>query len=238
MKAAEEAFKKSRKRAAAPAPVDNETMPKVLRRLRAARKTSNAPVTAFVAQMEGEPYKVLTSCILSLRTKDETTVPASLRLFALAPDLPSLAKAKVAAVEKAIYPVGFYRTKAPKLVAMARKILEDFDGRVPDEIDALMTLDGVGPKTANLVVTCGYGKPGICVDIHVHRIANRWGYVQTKTPEKTEQALRALLPKRYWIPFNDLLVSWGQTVCRPVSPFCSTCSVAQWCPRIGVGTSR
>ncbi|MFT5040497.1 MAG: endonuclease-3 [Hyphomicrobiaceae bacterium] len=213
-------------------------MRRVLRRLRAARKTSDAPVTAFVAQMEGDPFRVLASCILSLRTKDETTVPASLRLFELAPDLPSLARAKVSDVEKAIYPVGFYRTKAPKLVAMAARIISEFGGVIPDDIETLMLLDGVGPKTANLVVTCGYGKLGICVDIHVHRIANRWGYVTTSTPEKTEQALRSRLPKRYWIEFNDLLVSWGQTVCRPVSPFCSQCNISQLCARIGVTSSR
>ncbi len=213
-------------------------MAKVLTRLRAARKTSNAPVTAFVAQMEGDPYRVLASCILSLRTKDETTVPASLRLFEIAPDIHALARASVKKVEKAIYPVGFYRTKAPRLVAMARRIVEEFNGRVPDDIDTLLTIDGVGRKTANLVVTCAYGKPGICVDIHVHRISNRWGYVETKTPEKTEEALRARLPRRYWIEYNDLLVSWGQTVCQPVSPYCSSFDIARWCPRIGVGRSR
>jgi endonuclease-3 len=186
----------------------------------------------------GDPYRVLTSCILSLRTQDGTTAKASARLFELAPDVRTLAKTAVAAVEKAIYPVGFYRTKAPQLVNMAARIVAEFDTRVPDDIETLLTFKGIGRKTANLVVTAGYGKPGICVDTHVHRISNRWGYVRTPTPEKTETALRERLPKRYWIEYNDLLVAFGQTVCNPVSPKCSECTLRSLCPRIGVVKSR
>ena len=141
-------------------------------------------------------------------------------------------------IERAIFPVGFYRTKARVILGVCRDLLEHFGSRVPDTIDELLTLKGVGRKTANLVVTVGFGKPGICVDIHVHRISNRLGYVRTRTPEKTEVALRACLPRRYWIGYNDLLVSFGQNVCAPVSPKCSICPVRGLCPRVGVTRSR
>jgi len=141
-------------------------------------------------------------------------------------------------IETLIYPVGFYRTKARVILGICRDLLARFGGRVPDEIDALLTLKGVGRKTANLVVTMGYDKPGICVDTHVHRISNRLGYVRTRTPEETEMALRARLPRRYWIGYNDLLVAFGQNVCTPISPRCSTCPVRTLCPRVGVRSSR
>jgi len=141
-------------------------------------------------------------------------------------------------IEKLIFPVGFYRTKARVILGICRDLLGRFGGRVPDEIDQLLTLKGVGRKTANLVVTMGYGKPGICVDTHVHRISNRLGYVKTRTPEETEMALRAKLPRRYWIGYNDLLVSFGQNVCAPISPRCSVCPVKPLCRRVGVTISR
>ena len=141
-------------------------------------------------------------------------------------------------IERLIYPVGFYRTKARVILGICRDLLDRLGGRVPDEIDDLLTLKGVGRKTANLVVTMGYGKPGICVDTHVHRISNRLGYVRTRTPEETEMALRAKLPKRYWIGYNDLLVTFGQNVCTPISPRCSTCPVRALCRRVGVRSSR
>jgi endonuclease-3 len=141
-------------------------------------------------------------------------------------------------IERVIFPVGFYRTKARVILDVSRDVLARFGGRVPDTIDDLLTLKGVGRKTANLVVTVGYGKPGICVDTHVHRISNRLGYVRTRTPEETETALRATLPRRYWIGYNDLLVAFGQNLCTPVSPRCSICPVARLCRRIGVTTSR
>lgn len=213
-------------------------MPLVLRRLRVAYKSSKAPVVTLIAETTHDPYRVLASCILSLRTQDGTTTEASKRLFGLAPGVEELARADVGAVREAIYPVGFYNTKAPQLVAMAKSIVRDFDGRVPDDIDTLLTFKGVGRKTANLVVTAGYGKPGICVDTHVHRISNRWGYVLTKSPEDTEKALRAILPRRYWLEYNDLLVSYGQTLCKPTSPFCSQCTIEGLCPRRGVIRSR
>jgi endonuclease-3 len=225
-------------RSATPDPIDNRRIAHVLRRLREHYRTVQAPVVSLIAMGSGDPYRVLASCILSLRTQDGTTTKASARLFELAPDVRTLAKTAVAAVEKAIYPVGFYRTKAPQLVNMAARIVAEFDARVPDDIETLLTFKGIGRKTANLVVTAGYGKPGICVDTHVHRISNRWGYVRTPTPEKTETALRERLPKRYWIEYNDLLVAFGQTVCNPVSPKCSECTLRSLCPRIGVVKSR
>jgi len=141
-------------------------------------------------------------------------------------------------IERLIYPVGFYRTKARVILGICRDLLARFDGRVPDTIDGLLTLNGVGRKTANLVVTMGYGKPGICVDTHVHRISNRLGYVKTRNPEETEMALRGKLPRRYWIGYNDLLVSFGQNICVPISPRCSLCPVATLCRRIDVKTAR
>ena len=181
---------------------------------------------------------MLIACLLSLRTKDETTGPASERLFALADTPEAMLRLTTREIERAIFPVGFYRTKAGVIHGVCRDILESFGGHVPDTIDGLLTLKGVGRKTANLVVTVGFGKPGICVDVHVHRISNRLGYVRTEDPEETEMALRAKLPRRYWIGYNDLLVAFGQNVCQPVSPRCSTCPVSAACPRVGVTRSR
>ena len=197
------------------------------------------PVVGVVARMSArDPFRILISCLLSLRTKDKTTSEASARLFAVAHTPTGLLKLSLKKIEKLIYPVGFYRTKAKAIHAICRRLLESYDGQVPQSIDELLTLPGVGRKTANLVTTVGYGKPGICVDIHVHRISNRWGYVKTRTPEETEQALRSKLPKRYWITFNDLLVPFGQNLCQPVSPYCSRCKLVPFCDRNGVTRSR
>jgi endonuclease-3 len=191
-----------------------------------------------VAAESRDPFRVLIACILSLRTQDTTTGPAAARLFALADTPAAMLKLTPRQIERAIYPVGFYRTKARAIRAICRDMLERFGGRVPDEIDDLLTFTGVGRKTANLVVTMGYGKPGICVDTHVHRISNRLGYIKTRNPEETEQALRRQLPRRYWIGYNDLLVSFGQNVCTPISPRCSRCPVRALCARVGVTSSR
>jgi endonuclease-3 len=195
-------------------------------------------VLADVAERSRDPFRVLVACVLSLRTKDETTGPASDRLFALADTPEAMRRLHPKQIERAIFPVGFYRTKARAVLGISRDLIERFGGQVPPSLDALLTLKGVGRKTANLVVTQGFGKPGICVDTHVHRISNRLGYVKTANPEKTEMALRATLPRRYWIGYNDLLVSFGQNVCLPVSPRCSECPVEAWCPRVGVKRSR
>ena len=181
---------------------------------------------------------MLVACLLSLRTQDTTTGPAAARLFALA-DTPRAMRALTPRrLERAIYPVGFDRTKARVILKICEDLLTRFGGAVPDDIDALLTLDGVGRKTANLVVTLGFNKPGICVDTHVHRISNRLGYVRTRTPEETEKALRATLPRRHWIGYNDLLVSFGQNVCTPISPRCSTCPVAALCRKVNVTKAR
>jgi len=191
-----------------------------------------------VAESSRDPFRVLIACILSLRTQDTTTGPAAERLFALADTPAAMLRLTARRIERAIFPVGFYRTKARGIRRICRDLLDRFGGRVPDTLDDLLTLKGVGRKTANLVVTMGYGKPGICVDTHVHRISNRLGYVRTRTPEETEMALRAKLPRRYWIGFNDLLVGFGQNVCTPLSPRCSVCPVRALCRRVGVTASR
>ena len=196
------------------------------------------PVLGVVARETRDPFRILIACLLSLRTKDHTTAEASQRLFQLADTPEHMRALSMETIEKAIYPVGFYKNKAKQILAICQSLLLDFGGRVPDTIEELLTLKGVGRKTANLVVTVGYRKPGICVDIHVHRISNRWGYVQTRTPEETERALRQKLPAKYWITFNDWLVPFGQHLCRPISPFCSQCPVSQYCKRVGVRTSR
>jgi endonuclease-3 len=191
-----------------------------------------------VAEETRDPFRVLVACILSLRTQDTTTGPAAARLFALAGTPVAMLRLSPRRIARTIYPVGFYRTKARVIRAICRDLLGRYHGRVPDDIDTLLALPGVGRKTANLVVTMGYGKPGICVDTHVHRISNRLGWVRTRTPEETETALRARLPRRYWIDLNDLLVSFGQNVCLPLSPRCSTCPVRPLCRRVGVRRSR
>lgn len=198
----------------------------------------NTPVVTLMAETYESPFRVLISCILSLRTQDATTAKASHRLFAVADSPQAMAKLPAQKIEKLIYPVGFYKTKARQIVEICRTIINRHAGKVPDEIDDLLTFKGVGRKTANLVVTLGYNKPGICVDTHVHRISNRWGYIKTATPEKTEIALRAKLPKEYWIEYNNLLVNFGQHLCRPISPLCSECPVKKYCRQIGVGVRR
>jgi endonuclease-3 len=197
------------------------------------------PVVGVIARESNrDPFLILISCLLSLRTKDKTTDEASHRLFALAHTPAAMLKLPLKKIERAIYPVGFYRTKAKSIHQICDRLLDVYGGTVPDSIDELVTLPGVGRKTANLVVTVGYGKPGICVDIHVHRISNRWGYVKTKTPEETEEALRRKLPEPYWITYNDLLVPYGQNLCQPVSPWCSKCKLIKYCDRVGVTRSR
>jgi endonuclease-3 len=201
-------------------------------------KKWKTPAVTIVSQREGNPFKVLISCILSLRTQDKVTGEASSRLFAFADTPEKILELSSEMLEKTIYPVGFYRNKAAHIKEICKVLMEKYDGKVPDTIDELLNFKGVGRKTANLVVTLGYSKPGICVDTHVHRICNRWNYVSTKTPEQTEFALRKKLPKEYWLVINDLLVTFGQNQCTPVSPRCSTCPLYHLCERVGVGKSR
>ncbi len=219
--------------------MDARTLSRVIRQLQACAPGWDTTALTLIAEQTGrDPFRILIGCLLSLRTKDETTGPAAARLFALADTPAGIAALPRRAIERAIYPVGFYRTKAAGLQRVCRELLERFDGRVPSALDDLLTLHGVGRKTANLVVTFGFGLPGICVDTHVHRISNRFGFVVTRTPDETEQVLRRRLPRRHWIGLNDLLVAFGQNLCHPTSPRCSVCPVSTLCHRVGVVRAR
>ena len=196
------------------------------------------PVVSRVAGEGRDPFKVLISTVLSTRTKDETTDGASQRIFKLARTPRQMLRLTKGEIARAIYPVGFYKTKAGNILRLSRDLVEKYHARVPDDLDKLLTLPGVGRKVANLVITLAYRNKGICVDTHVHRICNRLGYVKTKTPEETETVLRGKLTRRYWIIINDLLVVFGQNICKPISPFCSRCVVVIYCKKIGVVKSR
>lgn len=202
---------------------------KVVQILKDAKQTRSE----FVDLMDtfNDPYLVLISCILSLRTNDRTTYPATLRMLELAKTPHEMKGVKVDDLAKAIYPVGFYENKAKQIIELSRQIDEELDGVVPDEIEDLIKFKGVGRKTANLVLSRGFNKPAICVDVHVHRIFNRLGYVSTKTPEETEFALRKKLPVKYWIDINTLMVTHGQNVCKPIKPNCSACPIAEHCAK-------
>ena len=192
----------------------------------------------IVGRYRADPFTTLISCLLSLRTRDETTRGASERLFRIARTPEQLLALSTAAIERAIFPVSFYRIKARTLRTVCRTLMERYEGCVPHDLDELLTIKGVGRKTANLVVTLAFRKPGICVDTHVHRISHRWGYVAAKDPEATEMALRRKLPPRYWRIYNDLLVAFGQHVCHPTSPWCSRCPIERHCAKIGVRHCR
>jgi len=196
------------------------------------------PIVSSLAEKDSGPFPILISTILSLRTKDEVTAKAAERLLALAGTPEEMLKLSEGKIIKAIYPVGFYRNKTKTILHISRELIDRFHSRVPDTIEQLLTLKGVGRKTANLVVALGYNKEGLCVDTHVHRISNRLGYVRTKTPEKTEYALREKLPSVYWLRYNTLLVAFGRHVCVPISPFCSRCPVFAYCDRVNVVRSR
>ena len=188
----------------------------------------------FVGLMDSfnDPYLVLIACILSLRTNDKTTYPATLRMLKLAKTPQQMMGVKVEDLEKAIYPVGFYKNKAGQIIELSKILVEKYGGKVPCDIEELCKFNGVGRKTANLVLSQGFNTPAICVDVHVHRIFNRLGYVKTKNPEETEFALRKKLPKKYWIPINTLLVTHGQNVCKPIKPKCGICPVEKYCAKI------
>ena len=192
------------------------------------------PQSEFVKLMDSfkDPYLVLIACILSLRTNDRTTYPATLRMLELAKTPQKMMGVKVEDLEKAIYPVGFYKNKARQIIELSKILVEKFGGKVPCDIDELCKFRGVGRKTANLVLSEGFNEPAICVDVHVHRIFNRLGYLKTKNPEETEFALREKLPKKYWIPINSLLVTHGQNVCKPLKPLCDKCPVEKYCDKV------
>lgn len=217
--------------------VENENIDAIFHILNDEIKQWKVPAVTLISRKRS-PFQVLISCIISLRTKDEVTGKASRKLYSLAGSPKEISKLTEEQVSDAIYPAGFYRQKAKQILAISKDLVENHDSIVPDNIEELLKFKGVGRKTANLVVTLGYGKPGICVDIHVHRITNRWGYVDTKTPDSTEFALRQKLPKNYWIPINDVLVTFGQNLCTPISPYCSKCKLHSYCKRSGVSKSR
>jgi len=218
--------------------MQNKDITTSIKLLKAQNRLFNIPAVTQISNISRSPFMVLISCILSLRTKDNTTMQASERLFNLARTPEDMKALFIKTIERAIYPVGFYRNKAKVIKNICKDLVEKYNSIVPNTIDELLKFKGVGRKTANLVVTLGYGKPGICVDTHVHRVTNRWGYVKTKTPEETEFTLRKKLPKRYWIIINDLLVTFGQNICKPISPLCSQCKLYRCCERVGVVKSR
>lgn len=210
----------------------------VFKTLREEYKGWQTPAVTIVAQCNGSPFKVLISCLISLRTKDGVTAQASARIFERAQTPETMAELSADEIAQLIYPAGFYRTKAEQIAQLSRRLVSEYGGIVPDDIDELLTFKGVGRKTANLVITLGFGMAGICVDTHVHRICNRLGYLGTNNPDETERVLRSQLPPEYWIEINDLFVAFGQNHCYPVSPRCSSCRLTGVCERNGVKVSR
>ncbi len=196
------------------------------------------PSVSIIAATHSDPYSVLISTLISLRTKDAVTLEASERLLALAKTPLEMLALTAEEIEEAIYPAGFYRTKARNILAISEILLAEYDGAVPATQQQLMDLPGVGVKTANLTLNLGFGIDAICVDCHVHQIANRLGWIETASPEESEKALMEVMPQRFWIPLNELLVRFGQLICRPVSPFCSKCPETERCPKVGVTRSR
>lgn len=219
--------------------MDTATIEKVLRRLRREIRKWKVPAVGRVAQKAADrPFETLVGTMLSLRTKDAVTERAAERLLARASTPAALAALAPRTIERLIYPVGFYRTKAKNLRATCRILVEWHAGRVPRTMEELLELPGVGRKTANLVLTVGHDEYGICVDTHVHRIVNLWGYVKTKTPAETEATLRSKLPRKHWKSINDILVTFGQNLCVPVSPWCSRCPIEDACAKVGLKRSR
>ncbi|WP_457634835.1 endonuclease III [Persephonella sp.] len=219
--------------------MDTATFLKVLDILQKEFPRWNAPVVSLMAKRDHRtPFQILISTIISLRTKDQVTAQASERLFKIAKTPEDILKLSEEEIQKAIYPAGFYKNKSKTIKEIARIIVEKYNGKVPDNLEELLKLPGVGRKTANLVLALSFGKPAICVDIHVHRITNRLGFVKTKNPEETEKQLMEKVPVEHWNRINDLLVAFGQTICKPVSPLCSKCPVEKYCEKVGVEKHR
>ncbi len=210
----------------------------VIRILKKELAVGAMPIVSHLAENQRDPFMILISTLLSLRTKDEVTEVATERLFALASTPEEMLKVSQAKIAKIIYPVGFYHVKSRTIHSVCHDLINRFNSKVPDDLDELLSIKGVGRKTANLVVSLAFGKEGICVDTHVHRISNRLGYVKTKVPDETEFALRAKLPHKHWIIYNTIMVAFGRKTCKPVSPLCTKCLVFQYCDRVGVGLSR
>ena len=218
--------------------MNTKTFLKVLEILEKEFPKWNAPIVLLLAEKTQDPYKVLISTIISLRTKDEITAESSKRLFEKADNPYDMIKLSEEEIANLIYPAGFYKNKAKQIKQISKEIIEKYNGKVPNALEELLKFKGVGRKTANLVLSEGYGKPAICVDIHVHRICNRLGFVKTKTPEETEFKLMEKVPKEYWNKINKLFVAFGQTICKPISPICSKCPVESYCEKIGVDKHR
>ena len=210
----------------------------VIKILKKELEVGTMPIVSHLAEDQRDPFVILISTLLSLRTKDEVTAVATERLFELASSPEEMLKVPLDKIARIIYPVGFYHVKARNIHNVCRELIKRFASKVPDDIDDLLSIKGVGRKTANLVVSLAYSKDAICVDTHVHRISNRLGYVKTKTPDETEFALRDKLPRRHWIIYNTILVAFGRQTCKPVSPLCSQCPVNKYCGRVGVTLSR
>lgn len=209
----------------------------VIKKVEKSTKNFEEPVVTKIANLYKNPFNILISTILSLRTKDKTSHEASLRLFEIGDTPQKIAKLSYTEIEKLIYPVGFYHRKAITIKSIAKRIIEN-NGKVPDTIEKLLQLPGVGRKTANLVLGEGFGIPAICVDTHVHRVSNRLGFISTKTPEETEYALMKILPEKFWIIYNRIIVPFGQNICKPISPLCSKCPLNEMCPKIKVKNHR
>lgn len=218
--------------------MNNETIREVFKRLEEEMKTWQTPLVDAMAATGDDPFRILIATILSLRTRDTVTSVVSRALFERADTPQAILALPRETLREIIRPVGFYNNKTDTIRKICQQLLDQYGGQVPDELDELLKLPGVGRKTANLVVIAGYNKPGICVDTHVHRISNRFGYVKTKNADKTEMALRKILPPDLWMDINRLLVSLGQNICHPTSPKCSICAIRHLCPRLGVTRSR
>ncbi|MBO4424146.1 MAG: endonuclease III [Spirochaetales bacterium] len=196
------------------------------------------PAVSLVAVQKQDPFSVLISTVISLRTKDDVTLNASRRLLAEAPDPEAMLRLSEERIAQLIFPAGFYKRKATQIRQISEILVDEYGGKVPADADLLMKLPGVGIKTANLTLNLGFGIDAICVDCHVHQISNRLGWIDTRTPEESEKALQPIMPRRFWIPLNELLVSYGQEVCTSVSPKCSMCPENGRCPKIGVTRTR
>lgn len=219
--------------------MDTKTIEKVIPLIRKEAGKWELPGVSRIINEPGDlPFKVLVSTLLSLRTKDETMIPATRRLLRVASTPEGILELKPEAIEKLIYPVGFYKTKTRNLLKICSLLVEQYAGEVPRSLEQLLELPGVGRKTANLVLILGFHEDGMCVDTHVHRISNLLGYIQTKNPDESEQALREKLPRKYWKTYNDLLVAFGQNLCVPVSPWCSRCPVEGYCGKVGLRRNR
>ena len=210
----------------------------IVHRIKQSVEFHQIPSVSDIANLERDPYQILISTVISLRTKDEVTAAAARRLFDVAPTPQHMAELPAVRIQELIYPAGFYRNKAENIKKITRIILDEYDGQVPSTQEALMKMPGVGLKTANLTLSLGFGLPYICVDIHVHRISNRLGWVRTEKPDDTERELSRVLPQKYWIEINELFVRFGQSICTPVSPRCSRCPLETACPKIGVTRHR